>query len=89
MRSHLIEYLSCDNNIPAEELITDEEIIELVLEEDNAQVENNMNEETEIKPTISFHQAVTGLKTLTEFLQYSTEPEIPSEEIAVLYRVQS
>ena len=82
MLSHLIEYLSCDNNIPAEELITDEEIIE----EDNSQVESNTNEEAEIRPTISLHQAVTGLKTLTQFLQYSTEPEIPSEDIAALYR---
>ena len=39
MRSHLIEYLSCDNNIPAEELITDEEIIEVVLEENDEQDE--------------------------------------------------
>ncbi|CAG8543622.1 6416_t:CDS:2, partial [Paraglomus occultum] len=44
------------------------------------------NEEAEIRPTISLHQAVTALKTLTQFLQYSTGPEILPEDIAVLYR---
>ncbi|CAG8701296.1 1158_t:CDS:2, partial [Ambispora leptoticha] len=87
-RMSVEEYLSCDNNIPAEELITDEEIIEVVLEEDGAQVEGNTNEEVEIRPTISLHQAVTGLKTLTQFLQYSTELEILPEDIVALYRVQ-
>lgn len=84
----LIEYLSCDNNIPAGELITDEEIIEVVLEENDEQDESNANEEADIRPTISLPEAFTGLKTLTQFLQYSTEPEIPSEDIAALYRVQ-
>ena len=46
------------------------------------------NEEADIRPTISLPEAFTGLKTLTQFLQYSTEPEIPSEDIAALYRVQ-
>jgi len=78
----------CDNNIPAGELITDEEIIEVVLEENDEQDESNANEEADIRPTISLPEAFTGLKTLTQFLQYSTEPEIPSEDIAALYRVQ-
>ena len=59
------------------------------LEEDNAQVESNIIEEAEIRPTISLHQAVTGLKTLTQFLQYSTGLEILPEDIAVLYRVRN
>ena len=33
--------------------LTGEEIIEVVLEEDNAQVESNIIEEAEIRPTIS------------------------------------
>ena len=32
MQSRLVDYLSCDNNIPGEKLITDE-IIEVVFEE--------------------------------------------------------
>jgi len=70
----LIEYLSCDNNIPAGKLITDEEIIEVVLEENDEQDESNANEEADIRPTISLPEAFTGL---TQFLHYSTEPEIP------------
>ena len=38
------------------------------MREDNAQVESNIIEEAEIRPTISLHQAVAGLKTLTQFL---------------------
>ena len=68
-------------------MITDEEIIEVILEEDDTQVESNTNKEAEIRPTISLHP-VTALKTLTQFLQYSTGPEILPEDIAVLYRVQ-
>ena len=56
----LIEYLSCDNNIPAGELITDEEIIEVVLEENDEQDESNANEEADIRPTISLPEAFTG-----------------------------
>ena len=69
-------------------MITDEEIIEVILEEDDTQVESNTNKEAEIRPTISLHQAVTALKILTQFLQYSTGPEFLPEDIAALYRVQ-
>ena len=65
------------------------EICVVKCEYSHAQVESNIIEEAEIRPTISLHQAVTGLKTLTQFLQYSTGLQILPEDIAALYRVQS
>ena len=78
------EYLdSFDQNVPAEEYLNDEQIINLVQFEKEANEEDNDTSDEEI-PLVSAKQAVNGLKTFIQYFeQQNNDSQFNTNELYI------
>ena len=70
----LLEFIEIDNNIPIEDLVNDQEIIDLVLHEDSES--SDTNEEVEILKSISYSEAHSAIQTTLMFLEQNRNDNI-------------
>ena len=73
----LLEFIEIDNNIPIEDLVNDQEIIDLVLQEDSESSDSpDTNEEVEILKSISYSEAHSAIQTTLMFLEQNRNDSI-------------
>ncbi|CAG8656328.1 9576_t:CDS:2, partial [Paraglomus brasilianum] len=70
-------FIEIDKNIPIEDLVNNQEIINLVLQENSESSDSpNTNEEVEILKSISYSEAHSAIQTTLMFLEQNRNDNI-------------
>ena len=71
----LLEFIDIDKNIPIEDLVSAQEIIDLVLQGDD-EASDSANEEEEFSKSISYKEAHSAIQTTLMFLEQKRDDNI-------------